>query len=197
VKRFVLASQSPIRAKMLRQAGLVVEVRPAGLDERELERGLPGSTDPGAVALYLAEEKAKIVSRSHPEAIVIGADQTLALDGQRFSKAASLKAARTTLMRLRGRSHHLHSAFAIAMEGEVRHSGVATASLKMRAFSARALDDYLAQAGAAVLSSVGCYQMEGLGISLFEAMDGDYFTILGLPLLPLLASLRDLGLARD
>lgn len=192
--RFVLASKSAIRGEMLRAAGLAIETIPAAIDERDLERQWQADNlAPDRVAEALAREKALAVSRAEPGAVVVGADQTMALGDQRFSKVATLGEARDKLLALRGRRHELHSAFALARNGAVLASGVASAHLTMRAFSEAFLDDYLDRAGEAILASVGCYQLEGLGVTLFEAIEGDYFTILGLPLLPLLAALRGLG----
>ncbi|MFC2250473.1 Maf family protein [Labrys portucalensis] len=194
--RFILASKSAIRGEMLRAAGLAIEAIPAAIDERGFERRWQADNlAPDRVAEALAREKALAVSRDAPGAVVIGADQTMALGEQRFSKVATLAQARDKLVVLRGRRHELHSAYALARDGDVIASGVASARLTMRDFSDAFLDDYLARAGEAILGSVGCYQLEGLGVTLFEAIEGDYFTILGLPLLPLLAALREHGLA--
>lgn len=194
--RFVLASKSAIRGELLRAAGLVIETIPAAIDERGFERRWQADNlAPDRVAEALAREKALAVSRTEPGAVVIGADQTMALGERRFSKVATLAEARDKLLVLRGRRHELHSAYAVAKDGEILASGVASARLTMRDFSDAFLDDYLARAGEAILGSVGCYQLEGLGVTLFEAIEGDYFTILGLPLLPLLAALREHGLA--
>ena len=194
--RFVLASKSAIRGEMLRAAGLAIETIPAAIDERGFERRWQADNlAPDRVAEALAREKALAVSRTEPGAVVIGADQTMALGEQRFSKVATLAEARDKLLVLRGRRHELHSAYALARDGEVLASDVASARLTMRNFSDAFLDDYLARAGESILGSVGCYQLEGLGVTLFEAIEGDYFTILGLPLLPLLATLREHGLA--
>lgn len=194
--RLILASKSAARAAMLRQAGLAVDLVPADVDERALDETLAREgRDPAAIALALGEAKALAVSHAHPEATVIGADQTLALGSRRFSKPASLDAARDNLMALRGRTHHLHSGVALARGGEITFSGVASAAMTMRNFSDAFLDAYLAGAGERLLSSVGCYQLEAEGIQLFERIEGDYFTILGMPLLPLLAALRSQGLA--
>jgi len=191
----ILASKSAVRADLLRAAGLEPTIQPAPIDERGLEAAWSaGNLSPVAVARSLAEEKAKAVSSAFPQPLVIGADQTMALGEERFTKAANLAAAREKLLRLRGRTHQLHSAYAIAREGAVVASGVASASLTMRAFDEAFLDAYLARAGASILASVGCYQLEHLGVTLFERIEGDYFTILGLPLLPLLADLRSAGL---
>lgn len=194
--RFILASKSAIRGEMLRAAGLAIETIPASIDERGFERRWQADNlAPDRVAEALAREKALAVSRDAPGAAVIGADQTMALGEQRISKVATLAQARDKLLALRGRRHELHSAYALARDGEIIASGVASARLTMRDFSDAFLDDYLARAGEAILGSVGCYQLEGLGVTLFEAIEGDYFTILGLPLLPLLAALREHGLA--
>lgn len=191
----VLASKSAIRADMLRAAGLAIATHPASIDERGFERQWESQgLAPDAVAEALAREKALAVSRAFPEAVVIGADQTMALGPLRFSKVATMADARSKLLALRGRQHALHSGFALARDGVVVASGVASARLLMREFSDAFLDDYLARAGEAILASVGCYQLEGLGVTLFEAIEGDYFTILGLPLLAVLEALRGQGL---
>lgn len=193
--RFILASKSTARAGMLRAAGMDIDVSPANIDERGLERQWEAANlGPDAVASALAREKALAVSRAHAGRVVIGSDQTMALGRQRFSKAATMAQAREKLLLLRGRRHELHSAFAVARDGDVLAAGVAAAYLTMRDFSDAFLDAYLDRAGEGVLASVGCYQLEGLGVTLFEAIEGDYFTILGLPLLPLLAALRVKGL---
>ncbi len=189
---FILASKSAIRGDMLRAAGLTITALPASLDERGFERRWESQgLGPAEVAEALAREKALAVSRENPEAVVIGADQTMALGDRRFSKAGSLGAAREKLRTLRGRQHELHSGFALARGGVVLASGVASARLSLRDFSDAFLDDYLARSGEAILASVGCYQLEGLGVTLFETIEGDYFTILGLPLLMLLKALRE------
>ncbi|AVO46812.1 Maf family protein [Phreatobacter cathodiphilus] len=194
--RLVLASKSAARAAMLRQAGLAVDLTPADIDERALDEALAREgRDPAAIARALGEAKALAVSRAHPEAVVIGADQTLALGPRRFSKPVDLQAARANLLALRGRTHHLHSGVALARGGTILFSAVASAAMTMRPFSDAFLDAYLAGAGERLLSSVGCYQLEAEGIQLFERIEGDYFTILGMPLLPLLAALRTLGIA--
>ncbi len=191
----ILASKSAIRGDMLRAAGLAITTYPASIDERGFEhRWESQGLSPSAVAEALAREKALSVSREHPGAVVVGADQTMALGEQRFTKVATLAAARAKLITLRGKRHELHSGFALARDGAVLASGVASAYLTMRDFSDAFLDDYLAKAGEAILASVGCYQLEGLGVTLFETIEGDYFTILGLPLLALLQALREQGL---
>jgi septum formation protein len=194
--RLILASKSAARAAMLRQAGLAVDLAPADIDERALDETLAREgCDPAAIARALGEAKALAVSRTHPDAMVIGADQTLALGPRRFSKPVDLNAARDNLLALRGRTHHLHSGVALARGGSIVFSAVASAAMTMRSFSDAFLDAYVARAGERLLSSVGCYQLEAEGIQLFERIEGDYFTILGMPLLPLLAALRSQGIA--
>jgi septum formation protein len=185
----VLASKSDVRGKMLAAAGLRFEIRPAQLDERAVEEKA-GITDAAAAACLLARAKAEALASSLPGRLVIGADQTLARGSTRFSKPADRAAAAEQLRALRGRTHELHSALALVCDGAVLFDCVDTARLTMRDFSDRFLDDYLDMAGGSALSSVGGYQLEGIGIHLFERVEGDYFTILGLPLLPLLAFLR-------
>lgn len=190
----ILASGSATRAAMLTQAGLIFERVPPEVDERAAEASMSGS-GMGAddVAAILAELKATDVAARHPTAWVIGADQTLALDDQRFHKPADREAARRQLLALRGRSHQLHSAVVVARGEEVLFRHVSTATLTMRDFTPAFVGHYLAVIGDRALSSVGAYQVEGFGIQLFEEIDGDHFTILGLPLLPLLKFLRTQG----
>lgn len=188
----ILASGSSARRKMLEAAGVAFRVAPAAVDE-DAERGRLGSASPRQVALHLARAKAAEVSLRHPEAVVIGADQVLALAGRIFTKASNLAEARIALQSLAGRTHALHSAVALAIGGGIVWHRVDDAALTMRAFSQAFADDYLERAGERVCASVGCYELEGLGIQLFEHIEGDYFTILGMPLLPLLAELRRHG----
>jgi septum formation protein len=188
----VLASKSDVRGKILAAAGLRFEIRPASLDERAVE-AQAGSLDAAAAAQLLARRKAEAVAAGLPGRLVLGADQTLARDNRRFSKPADRADASIQLRELRGRTHELHSALALVRGGELLFECVDSARLTMRDFSDRFLDDYLDFAGAAALASVGAYQLEGLGVHLFERVDGDYFTVLGLPLLPLLAFLREKG----
>jgi len=188
----VLASQSKVRRALLETAGIPVEVRPATLDERAVEARVPDA-DPAAGAALLAREKALRVAAELPGRLVVGADQTLALGARRFSKPADRAGAKAQLAALAGRTHALHSAVAVARGADVLFAHVGIARLTMRPLSDTFLERYLDAAGPAVTASVGGYQLEALGIELFETIDGDHFTILGLPLLPLLAYLRAEG----
>lgn len=186
-ERLILASKSAARRAMLEGAGVVFTVRVADVDEDALKR--PG-VDPAALAQELAAAKALAVSRADPEAWVLGGDQTLAFDGGLVSKASSLEDARARLSAMRGRSHQLHSGAALARNGALVWSGVDSVTLTMRDFSDAFLDAYLAAEGEELLHCVGSYRLEGMGAQLFEAVDGDYFTVLGLPLSPVLEALR-------
>jgi len=188
----VLASSSAVRRKLLEAAGIPVEVRPASLDERALEASAP-KDDPSAVAALLARTKALQVAKGMPDRLVVGADQTLAFGKRRFDKPGDRAVARVQLQGLAGRTHELHAAVAVARGEDVLFEHVAVARLTMRPLSDAVLDRYLDAAGAAVTASVGGYQLEALGVHLFERIEGDHFTILGLPLLPLLAYLRTEG----
>lgn len=185
----VLASRSDVRGKMLAAAGLRIEIRPSQVDERAVE-SRAGAADAAAVARYLARAKADAVAASLPGRLILGADQTLARGNRRFSKPADRAGAIEQLRALRGRTHELNSALALVRDGTELFACVDTAKLTMRNFSDRFLENYLDMAGAAAMNSVGGYQLEGIGIHLFERVEGDYFTILGLPLLPLLGFLR-------
>lgn len=189
----ILASKSAARSALLAGAGLKFETTGAGVDEDAFKaERLAKGEGPREVAVRLSELKALAVSRTRP-GLVIGADQTLDLGGRLIDKAASLAEARRRLEDLRGRIHHLHSGVAVAQAGRVVWSNVETATLFVREFSDAWLDGYLARQGETILSSVGCYQLEGEGVQLFDRIEGDYFTILGLPLLPLLEFLRERG----
>ena len=188
----ILASGSRARRQMLEAAGLVFAVRPADVDEDAIRATL-GDAAPGHVAAVLARAKAEAVSRGSPDAIVVGSDQVLALGRTVYTKAPDIAAAHAALRSLAGRRHHLHSAVCIAIGGTQVWHHLDTAALTMRDFSDAFLDDYLSQVGNRVCASVGCYELEGLGVNLFERIEGDYFTILGMPLLQLLTELRARG----
>jgi septum formation protein len=193
-EKLLLASTSATRLTLLVSAGLSVETQNAGIDERAVEEAAAHeSLDPPALAARLAAEKALAVSRRHPDRVVLGADQVLACDGQVFHKPADRAAAHAQLKRLAGRRHSLHSAGALAIGGQAVERFSETAHLTLRPLTDEAIELYLDLAGPDVLKSVGVYQLEGFGIHLFEAVEGDHSTILGLPLLPLLAALRRLG----
>ena len=185
----ILASQSRARQMLLAGAGIAFEAIPADIDERAVQEA-SGLTTPGDIALLLAREIALFVSSRRPGKYVIGADQTLALASRLFSKPAGRAQAAEQLHALAGRTHELHSAVAVARDGKILFSDVAIARMTMRAMDQAGIDAYLDTAAEAVTSSVGAYQLEGLGVHLFERIEGDHFTILGLPLLPLLAFLR-------
>lgn len=187
----ILASKSASRSALLRGAGVVFETAGSGVDEDATKQRMLGES-PRAVARALAAEKAVAVSARRP-GLVIGADQTLDMGGTLFDKAEGLVEAKDRLMILRGRTHLLHSAVALAENGELVWEDTVTASLTMRFFSEDYLDGYLARGGEDLLGSVGCYQLEGEGVQLFDSIEGDYFTILGLPMFGLLAELRRRG----
>lgn len=195
-ERLILASKSAARRAMLADAGVVFSVQVADVDE-DAVKAAHDPADAAGLAVELARVKALAVSRHDDDAWVLGADQTLAFDGGLVSKAASLDAARARLMSMRGRAHHLHSGAALARNGQIVWSGVDTATLRVRAFSDAFLDAYLAAEGEALLACVGSYRLEGIGSQLFEAVEGDYFTVLGLPLWPVLAELRRAGVLRS
>jgi septum formation protein len=188
----VLASKSSVRRALLTAAGVPIDVRAADVDERKLEAGA-ATRGPAAIAALLAREKASAVERNYPGRLVLGADQMLALDGKGFAKPSDRAAAAAQLRVLSGRTHQLHSAIAFVQNARVLFEHVSTARLTMRAFSDRFLEGYLDAVGSAATESVGAYQIEGLGIQLFERLDGDYFTILGLPLMEALGFLRRCG----
>ncbi len=188
----ILASASTSRATMLRNAGLDFDVRPARVDEEEIKLSLKSD---GAslrdAATALAELKAHRISTAEPTDFIIAADSMVACDGRWYDKPRDINDARVHLQSLRGKTHELVSAVALARGGSVIWRHAESAKLTMRDFSDGFLDAYLAQAGDAVLGCVGCYQLEGLGVQLFSRIQGDHFTILGLPLLPLLDILRE------
>ncbi len=187
----MLASGSPIRAELLKRAGVPFEVEVASVDEAEIRDALKaaGATAEEA-AEALAEAKALRVARRRPDDLVIGADQILDVDGQWLEKPGTVTGARIQLGQLSGRTHRLISAVVVALNGARAWAHVDAAHLSMRGLDAPAIEAYLAEAGPGILSSVGSYQIESIGIRLFERVEGDHFTILGLPLLPLVNFLR-------
>lgn len=191
----ILASGSRARREMLHDAGVSFTVEAADVDEDAIRAALCDedgdmAVDPVDVAEILAVAKAEAVSHRQPDAFVIGGDQVLAFDGNILVKPKNEAAARLQLASFRGHTHALHSAVALAHNGETLWSMVDTAEMHVRDFSDAFLDDYMRRAGRTVLDSVGAYLMEGIGIQLFDRIEGDYFTILGMPLMPLLAELR-------
>jgi septum formation protein len=192
----VLASKSASRRALLEAAGIPLQLDPAEIDERAVEQSKAASAGAKEVAVLLAREKALATAARHKSAAVLGADQTLCLGTRRFSKPSSRDAARDQLASLSGKTHELHSAAAVARSGKIVFEAVTTAKLTMRALSPAFIDAYLDAAGERVTKSVGCYQLEGLGIHLFERIEGDHFTILGMPFLPLLAYFRAAGMMR-
>jgi len=192
--KLILASSSPFRKSLMANAGLDFAAVGVDLDERALEAPLRESgVTPDEVAQILAEAKAVDASARHPGALVVGCDQTLSLDDRVFHKPVDMEAARRHLLDLSGRTHQLNSAVVLVRNGETLWRHVSIARLTMRTLSPGFIGRHLARVGEKALTSVGAYQIDGEGIQLFEAIEGDYFTIVGLPMLPLLAKLRDLG----
>ena len=194
--QLILASGSAARKNMLAAAGVSFDVVPADIDEEAIRAAMlldSGAVEAADVAAVLALEKAKTVARDHPGALIIGSDQVLALGRRHFTKSATVEQARGTLATLRGRTHELVSAVALVQDEKIVWQSFDSAQMTMRQFSDDYIDTYLKHAGDAVLKSVGCYELEGFGVQLFERIEGDYFTILGMPLLPLLAELRLCG----
>ncbi len=189
----ILASQSAVRKSLLVNAGIAVETVPADIDERAIQQ-TSGLTEPGRIAGLLAGEKATFISAKYPGRYVVGADQTLALGEQLFSKPADRAAAAAQITTLSGQAHALHSAVSVVKDGVILFSHVNVARMTMRPLTEREIAAYIEEAGNAVTSSVGAYQLERTGVHLFDRIDGDHFTILGLPLLPLLGFLRSRNL---
>lgn len=190
----LLASTSPFRAAILKNAGIEFRAQAAEIDERAIEAPLlRADATAEDVASVLAEAKALDVSERNAGALVLGGDQTLSLEGVLFHKPADMEEARRHLLRFSGQTHQLWSAVALVRDGHTLWRHVSVAQMTMRTLSPEFIGRYLASVGDAALNSVGCYQYEGKGIQLFDAIDGDYYTIVGLPLLPLLAELRQLG----
>lgn len=187
----VLASASAVRTRLLTSAGVPHEIVPADVDEADIrDRLLADGAPHPQIAEVLAELKAQTIAPSYPNAIVLGADQTLSCEGELFEKPAGLDGVRDHLRRLGGREHTLHAAICAVVEGELAWHHTASASLRMRTFSDEFIDGYVAAAGESACQSVGAYELEGLGVHLFSEIDGDFFSILGLPLLPVLEFLR-------
>ncbi len=196
-KKVILASESIGRSAILEGANIDFDKRPAPVDEcaiRDVLYANGAQPDPKDVAIILAKAKAELVSSENAGKYVIGADQMLALGNRIFEKPPTMKDARETLLALNGKTHYLHAAVCVAYNGETIWEHVSSAGLTMREFSPEFLGHYLAGAGESVLTSVGAYRLEETGIHLFEKIEGDYFTILGLPILPLLAYLRTLSI---
>lgn len=188
--RLILASKSAARREVLANAGVSFDVQVAGIDEDALK--VPG-VDARDLAIELAKAKALAVSEHHPDAVVLGADQTLAFDGGLISKAPSLEAAKARLADMRGKPHQLHSGVALAKGGEILWADADTAHMRVRDFSDAFLDTYIATEGDELLHCVGSYRLEGMGSQLFDKVDGDYFTVLGMPLWLVLEQLRRFG----
>jgi septum formation protein len=192
----ILASASRARRKLLAAAGLTFDVVPAAVDEAAIRETLLAdnlAVDPVDVAEVLARAKAEAVSRDRPGRLVIGSDQVLARDSRLYGKPADLEEARVMLLSLKGTRHELHTVVALAAGGDTVWAHADTAYLTMRNFTAAFLDGYLAQVGGRICGIAGGYEIEGPGVQLFERVEGDYFTIVGLPLLPLLQELRARG----
>ena len=188
----ILASQSVARKNMLDAAGVSYTALPADLDEDSITKNETKKGEaPQSIALTLATAKASAIAKENPDALVIGSDQILECDGKMLSKAANENQAREKLKSLRGKTHHLISAVCVAKGDSILWQAVQTANLTMHDFDDAFLDDYIKKAGIALTRSVGAYELESLGVNLFEKIEGDYFTILGMPLLPLLTYLRD------
>lgn len=196
-QELVLASASPFRRKLLEAAGIAFRVAPAEVDEAEVKRRLAGKVGPARLAEVLAALKAEAGSREHPASLVIGSDQVVALGNEVFDKPMDVDAARAQLKRLRGQTHQLVTAVALAAGGQVVWHAVESASLTMRAFSDAFLEGYIAACGSRLCQMAGAYEIEGRGIQLFERVEGDHFTIVGLPLVPLLAELRARGVIAE
>jgi septum formation protein len=192
--KLILGSGSPHRRKMLEDAGVPVEVMRPDIDERAVEQAVANSgTTPAELAEILAVAKGEDVSARAPGGLVIACDQTMALGDRLFHKPKDMEDARRHLLALSGRTHELHSAVVLARDGTTLWSHVATARMSVRELSPAFIGRHLSRVGDKALTSVGAYQVEGEGIQLFERIEGDFFTIVGLPLLPLLAKLRELG----
>ena len=197
-RRFILASASASRREILTAARIPFEAIASDVDEESVKQeALKSRATPQTLAAMLAEQKALAVGRAHPDALTLGADQLLVCEGKIFSKAGSVSEARSTLKFFRGRKHQLIGALALAQRGEIVWRHIETSELWVRDFSDSFLEAYLAEEGEALLGSVGCYRIEAMGAQLFEKIAGDQFAIRGLPLFPLLAALRERGIAAE
>lgn len=192
-KPLILASQSAARRMLLANAGLSIECIPADIDERGIQQS-SGLKSPEKIAVLLANEKAKYVSAKTTDRYVVGADQTLALGEQLFSKPVNSAAALEQIRILSGSVHELHSAVSVVKNGELLFSHVSVARMTMRPLTNDQISAYVKMVGDLVTKSVGAYQLEGVGVNLFDRIEGDHFTILGLPLLPLLGFFRSKNL---
>ncbi|MFN3890028.1 MAG: Maf family protein [Beijerinckiaceae bacterium] len=190
-RNLILASASNARRQILRAAGVPLEVHPAHIDEREVEKRRGAGLEAGGLAALLAEAKAVSVSLRFPDRLILGSDQTLEFEGAILAKPGSLAEAETRLRLLSGGMHTLHSAYCFARNGRAVSAGMSSARMTMRHLTSPFIKAYVAACGESVLESVGCYQVEGLGVHLFEEIQGDWFTILGLPLGDVLAYLRE------
>jgi septum formation protein len=189
-RRLILASGSAARRQMLAYAGLAFDAVPADIDEEAVRDVMMGAAPHQQIAVVLAETKALTVAAAHPDAVVIGSDQILSTGDAILSKPGSREGARSTLRTLSGRTHWLHSAVAVAVGNDLRWRTVESAALTVRDLSDGEIERYLDAAGPGIFGCVGAYQIEGVGVQLFERVAGDHFTIMGMPLLPLLAQLR-------
>ena len=195
---FILASQSSARRSLLEEAGVAFMAVASNVDEDAIKRPyIKKNSTAEALALELARAKAETVSQQYPYSFVLGADQILDCAGTFLDKPKSISEARDHLSGLRGRSHRLVNGLVVVKGGEIQWSHTAIATLYMRDFSDAFLDDYLKRSGDILLSSVGAYRLEALGGQLFDRIEGDYFTVLGLPLLPLLSFLRHIHILQD
>lgn len=191
MSNLILASKSPYRAQLLKNVGLTIASQAPDIDERAVETPLlKAGLDAGDVAEILAQSKATNISQKNPDAYVIGCDQTLSLEGELLHKPANMEEARDRLLKMSGKTHQLNSAIVLVRNEEVLWSHVEVAKLKMRDLDPGFIGRHLASVGEIALTSVGAYQIEGEGLQLFEQITGDFFTIMGLPLLPLLSEFR-------